>query len=440
MGLKISSNGSTLVKNYGEISLEGKKGCIVKTIAYFLEKTKETEQDNVLTFKIIGFIESINSEFGYKTNDIIITSEKSKNLFQCIYSEQENYSKCFYFQEGEIFPEGFYEEIFIPDKDLIYYEKISLEAVTELNNTNGTFALVDFKDIVKDLCLIKNSPALFSASLLQSVLEVNNTPIIRKIGKPSSETFNSTIMPPTIEHYRVGDSINKHKCLEIDEEFEKQSAEIYEIGKSKFCLPMKTTDLIQSCIYNGKIYWDISLLEKADKYLKEGAFVLDIGSNIGNHTLYWANERNARKVYAFEPYPYSYKILEKNVKINNLEDRVKIFPFGISDVETKGSVIGFCPTNIGGTGFENDKNGDFDFKPLDSLNIQEKIDLIKIDVEGAELNVLNGGMETIKKNLPIIIIETFSNKDKIEEMLFPLGYELVDDNRAMCDYIYGCRK
>lgn len=439
MVLKISSNGVTLVKNKCEIQLEGEKGCVVKTIAYLLDKSKETEENNVLTFKMIGSIVKIDSETEYKTNDIIITSEKSKNLFQCIYSEQENYSKCFYFQGEEIFPEGFYEEIFIPDKDLIYYEKISLEAVTELNNTIGTFALINFKNFAKELCLIKNKQVLFSADLLNSALEVNNTTVVQDtVSKDTTPTI--VIQAPTVERYRVGDSLNKHRCLEINEEFEQQCSEFYEIGKSKFCLPMKEDDLIQSLIYNGKKYWDIPLLEKVDKYLRDDAVVLDIGSNIGNHSLYWANERNAKKIYAFEPYPYSYKILEKNVKINNLKDRVKIFPFGISDVETKGSVIGFCPTNIGGTGFENDKNGDFDFKPLDSLNIQEKIDLIKIDVEGAELNVLNGGMETIKKNLPIIIIETFSNKDKIEEMLFPLGYELVDDNRAMCDFIYCCRK
>ena len=43
-------------------------------------------------------------------------------------------------------------------------------------------------------------------------------------------------------------------------------------------------------------------------------------------------------------------------------------------------------------------NGDFDLKTLDSLNIQDKIDLIKIDVEGHEIEVLKGGIETIKKS------------------------------------------
>ena len=219
-----------------------------------------------------------------------------------------------------------------------------------------------------------------------------------------------------------------------------KSKEIYDIKNSKFCLPMKTNDLIQSCIYNSKNYWDAGLLAKVDKILKNEAVILDIGANIGNHTLYWAKERNAKKIYSFEPYPYSYRILQKNVEINDLENIVTTCPFGISDKEAKGSVVTFCPTNIGGLKFENDVNGDFDFKPLDSLNIKEKIDLIKIDVEGAELEVLNGGIETIKRNRPIIIIETFDKKETIEKLLYSIGYEFYDDNRAMCDYIYYCRE
>lgn len=247
-------------------------------------------------------------------------------------------------------------------------------------------------------------------------------------------------MQQHIERYNIKDLVNKHKCMETNQDFEKRCREAFNIKNSKFCLPLKDSDLIQSIIYSSKNYWDIPLLSKIDKILKDDAVVLDIGANIGNHTLYWANERKARKVYAFEPYPYSYKILEKNIEINNLQQIIKAYPFGLSDKETKGSVSVFCSTNIGGTTFAENIDGDFDFKALDEINISDKIDLMKIDVEGAEIKVLNGGMETIKKNLPIIAIETFRNKELIEEMLFPLGYKLYDDNRAMCDYIYYCDK
>ena len=82
---------------------------------------------------------------------------------------------------------------------------------------------------------------------------------------------------------------------------------------------------------------------------------------------------------------------------------------------------------------------------LDSYNI-ENIDLIKIDVQGSEFQILEGSIETIKNNNPVIVVEilnqrTFSeyvkNKKTIE-LLFSLNYEIV--NVVKNDYIFIKRK
>ena len=83
-----------------------------------------------------------------------------------------------------------------------------------------------------------------------------------------------------------------------------------------------------------------------------------------------------------------------------------------------------------------DQNGEYDFVTLDSLNIPEKIDLIKIDVEGHEIETLEGAKNTILKNKPIIVIETFNHRDKVEEILFSHGYKIVDVIREGEDYIF----
>lgn len=298
------------------------------------------------------------------------------------------------------------------------------QAISDLSGGNAYRAFIDIGQNIKKIKQTDTSSS--NESFQKKEKEEKSKPQVITLGQH-------------IISYNIDNVENKHKALETDDEFEKQCQETYEIKNSKFCLPMKDSDLIQSCIYNSKNYWDIGLFNKIDNILKDKATILDIGANIGNHTLYWANERNAKKVFAFEPYTYSYKVLEKNIEINHLEKKVTAYNFGISDKESKGSVVTFCPTNIGGLKFENDSKGDFEFKPLDSLKIRQKIDLIKIDVEGAELEVLNGGIKTIKKNLPIIVVETFSNKDKIEELLYPLGYEFYDANLNMCDYIYYCK-
>jgi len=61
---------------------------------------------------------------------------------------------------------------------------------------------------------------------------------------------------------------------------------------------------------------------------------------------------------------------------------------------------------------------------LDDLNL-ERLDFIKIDVEGMEIEVLKGAEKTIKRNYPQMLIEIIkSDKDKICEILYNLGYKL----------------
>ncbi len=208
------------------------------------------------------------------------------------------------------------------------------------------------------------------------------------------------------------------------------------IKNALFYLPNFPIDCIQRIMVLSQNYWDIKALEIINKYLPDEAVILDIGANIGSHSVYWALERNAKKVYSFEPLEYTYEILKQNIQLNSLEERVKIFNFGLYNADTKASVNSYNQANIGNTSFSPNNTGHFELKTLDSLKIPEKIDLMKIDVEGAEVEVLLGAENTIKANKPVIVIESFNRKSEIDEVFKTFGYKQVDTIREGEDYIY----
>lgn len=215
-----------------------------------------------------------------------------------------------------------------------------------------------------------------------------------------------------------------------------EEEKIFQIKNAKFYLPNYPTDCISSCIVGGKDYWDRGALTMIDKYLPSNAIILDVGANVGSHTIYWALERKAKKVYSFEPFAPTFDILSNNIILNKLTDVVTIFNKGLSNEACKAKVKMFRACNVGGTAFTKSNDGDADFIPLDSIQFSEKIDLIKIDVEGHEIETLEGARETIYKHKPVIVIESFNKKDEVDNFLIPMGYELVDTIRKGEDYIY----
>jgi len=153
-------------------------------------------------------------------------------------------------------------------------------------------------------------------------------------------------------------------------------------------------------------YWTIDYLFEEIFLNKEYYFepetnfpvILDCGANIGMSVLYFKKMFPDSKVLAFEPNPNSFKILEQNVKENNLKN-VEIYNFGLYDVEKEisffidnnlSTLIGSMNQETGG-----DKELIVKTKKLSNyLKLFEVIDLVKIDVEGAEVNILKDLVES----------------------------------------------
>ena len=72
---------------------------------------------------------------------------------------------------------------------------------------------------------------------------------------------------------------------------------------------------------------------------KDYAVIYDIGSNIGNHTMYFAINTSHSQIYSFEPCPSSFELLEKNILENNLEYCVHVFQSDWSDIQNEGAEV-----------------------------------------------------------------------------------------------------
>ena len=212
------------------------------------------------------------------------------------------------------------------------------------------------------------------------------------------------------------------------------SSKIVNIGHAKFYVPNYPIDFIQSEIVNAGAFYEIGILQKLRPYIRENAVILDIGANIGNHSIYWAVKSDAKKIYSFEPVKETFKILKKNVEINELRNKIKIFNIGLSDQKIGGSISFFDSSNIGGTNIKQDPNGSLLLDKLDNIKIEEDtVDFVKIDVEGHELQVLQGGRETLLKYKPAIFVETDDNR--VHKYLTDLGYRL-EKSFEGCNYLY----
>lgn len=199
--------------------------------------------------------------------------------------------------------------------------------------------------------------------------------------------------------------------------------------------------LVDKEIY-AKGVWEKDLLLEMRKHITEESTCLDIGANIGQHTLYLSSVSKKGKVYAFEPIPKLAQQIEESAKANHMEN-VTVCNFGLSN---KNEILDIYLNNLnmGNTTFKK-RLGASDVvkaetKTFDSFwNIQNPIHFLKMDVEGYEYFALLGMKENILAHKPVMIIEfspIFYNAMNISSteflhFIFDLGYTVadLDDNR-----------
>ncbi|WP_425070553.1 FkbM family methyltransferase [Sagittula sp. S175] len=165
-------------------------------------------------------------------------------------------------------------------------------------------------------------------------------------------------------------------------------------------------DPVQRMQRKGRFYEDDDLREVA-KFLPKAPRVLDVGANVGNHAMYFATQCGAESVVVIEPNPLALAPLVANILLNDLGGviRTEALGIGLGAKSEGGLYMRRRLQNLGGTRMQRDMGGDLEVHPGDALFADEQFDLIKIDVEGMEMDVLAGLELTIARCRPLIFIE-----------------------------------
>ena len=184
-----------------------------------------------------------------------------------------------------------------------------------------------------------------------------------------------------------------------------------------------------------------------ENLVADGDNFFDIGANIGWYALNIAASRRATTVYAFEPIPTTYGHLTTNLALN-ASANIKPHNFGLS--EQAGEFTFYYPPEGSGnasavnlTGRDDVRTAQCEVRTLDAYTAETgvRVDFIKCDVEGAELLVFKGGIETIARDKPIVLSEILRkwsakfgyNPNEIFALFRGVGYQVytAEDGRLV---------
>ncbi|MBF0178949.1 MAG: FkbM family methyltransferase [Magnetococcales bacterium] len=199
----------------------------------------------------------------------------------------------------------------------------------------------------------------------------------------------------------------------------------------------------------GEVDIALQLLESRRRHFGDGVFALDCGANIGVHTIEWARRMTGwGSVWAIEAQERIFYALAGNITINNCFNARAIW----AAVGARKGTIGvprlnYCePASFGSLELRQNATPGFtgqqvdyaenlqntDMIAIDDFDLQ-RIDFIKIDIEGMEMEALHGAEKTIARCKPILMIEKIkTNEILLTEWvaqrgytLFPVGLNLV---------------
>jgi len=189
-----------------------------------------------------------------------------------------------------------------------------------------------------------------------------------------------------------------------------------------------TSDIIINHMKQGQIF-EPEVIEVAKNYIYEGSTILDVGANFGQMTIIFSKLVGEKgTVFSFEADDFVYGVLEKNITSNNCQN-VKTICKAVYD---KDGDIMFYPIpdfqrfgSYGSYGLDpNIKEGrKIETLTIDSLNIETPISFMKVDVQGSDLFVLRGAIETIKKHrMPII----FEYEEQFQDEFYTCWQDYLD--------------
>lgn len=193
--------------------------------------------------------------------------------------------------------------------------------------------------------------------------------------------------------------------------------------------------------------------------MEENETFVDVGANVGSYSLMIANDYKDKgvKVIAIEAHPENYKALRRNIECNKFENIITPIKKVISDY--KGS-IDLYERSHDGTRVDSEMYSICSDQRIDAYNIlhpggeslqvecdtldnildTEKVDVIKMDVEGAEVLALRAATKTLRRIRKIVVEIHGDNSENVEQLLRSYGFNLeIIDEKGQMSYIAGCK-
>ena len=165
-------------------------------------------------------------------------------------------------------------------------------------------------------------------------------------------------------------------------------------------------------------FYELELTRRLVVLARRGGLLVDVGANYGYFSLLWAARRNQNRVIAFEASPRNLSALRENVVRNGLDGRIEIRGLAIG---REGGILPFTlgpeeQTGWGGLSLQPGRTVEVEVTTLDqALASVERIDVLKIDVEGADTWVLMGAQGLLgSKRIANVYFEL--NRERLERL------------------------
>jgi len=208
----------------------------------------------------------------------------------------------------------------------------------------------------------------------------------------------------------------------------------YEDSKTNIFIHKNVEDYVSKRIRKTKSFYECNLLHFLIKEFPIQRNMIDIGANIGNHTLFFLQYFDCDKVYSFEPLNKNINIFKENTKNYIENNKCILYEFALSDKKDSKILYNSEKNNYGGVSLHKEDKSfiiedSIEVNTLDSYNI-ENVTFIKIDVENHENEVLIGAKNTILKYKPVICLENsyhffskiFKNPEPHKNIFEDYGY------------------
>src|SRR6266542_2369528 len=174
------------------------------------------------------------------------------------------------------------------------------------------------------------------------------------------------------------------------------------------CYELELGETIDLCLYLRQFELEVAAALRQET--KPGMTVLDVGANVGAHTILLASLVGPTgRVIAFEPTDFGWRKLQRNVSLNRMP-WITTVKAALADRELAGQRVDFRASWRTDGGRRDDESV-VDFVRLDEWCRHHgvgRIDLIKLDVDGNEYGVFAGSLQTLSHSLPIIVMEAVS--------------------------------